>query len=237
MRNVIAPVVLVAVLFALVLATPATAQQPVSPTGTYATEWSSWGEYIGPFTDSGTRTVEVVALNDPSPDAPTWAFRDPSTGSEFCWAWANGYVQCEQAEGRVLWYDYPSDPDGSLQTRWFVLDLQSIGRFDGGSFEVGTKQLAPPPPPPGPTVTFNLTEGQTVSGSVAVRMTANGLGAGGYRWYISVDGSQVAYRVESTTAITWWWNTGSLAPGTHSLSVRVLDAGGTEARGSVSVRK
>ncbi len=238
MRNVTAPIVLVVVVLALLLSVPASAQEPVSPTGTYTTEWASWNEDgISPYMSSGARTVEVVPFNDPTwPDGPSMAFRDPSTGSDFCWIWSNNYVQCDQAEGRVTWYDYPSDPDGSLQTRWFLLELQSLGRFAGASFEVGTKQMTSPPPA-GPTVTFSLTEGQTVSGTVPVRMTANGLGAGGYRWYISVDGSQVAYRVESTTAITWWWNTGSLAPGTHSLSVRVLDASGTEARGSVNVRK
>jgi len=104
----------------------------------------------------------------------------------------------------------------------------------GRRWEVGTKQTVAPSTR---TVTFNLTAGQTVTGSVAVRLTANGLGAGSYRWDISVAGRRVAYRVESTATITWWWNTGGLAPGSHALSVRVLDAVGREARGSVSVRK
>jgi hypothetical protein len=156
----------------------------------------------------------------------------------FCWAWPDNSVQCDNWFGSVQWIDYyTTGPDGSLQTQWFVLDLESGSAHSWGRrWEIGTRQ-ASVPPTPSRTVTFNLTEGQTVSGTVQVRMTAAGLGAGPYRWYIGVDGRQVAFRSEGATAITWWWNTGSLAAGAHVLSVRVLDAGGAEARGSVNVRK
>lgn len=96
---------------------------------------------------------------------------------------------------------------------------------------------APPPPPPtAPTVTFgNLTGGQVVAGTYGVRMTANGLGAASYKWTISVDNQQVSYRIESSTSITFWWNTSGLLNGTHTLSVRVVDAAGKVATGRVNV--
>lgn len=237
MRYRLVPVVvaLSVALLVLILSAPVAAQAPASPPGTYATEWAEYTVYIGPDASSGTRTVGVVALTDPTAGAPSWEFRDRSTGSAFCWGWPDGHAECDGWIGSIAWYDYPSDPDGALQTRWFVLDLESMSAHaPGRRWEVGTKQVTAPATR---TVTFNLTAGQTVAGSVPVKMTANGLDAGSYRWYVSVDGTQVAYRVESTTAITWWWNTGGLTAGSHVLSVRVLDAAGHEARGSVTVKK
>lgn len=234
MRNRVCVVLLALVAAALFLAGPASAQGGISPAGTYTTEWASYDVYISPSADAGTRTVEVVALESSDPYGPAWEFRDASTGQGFCWAWSDGYAQCgDRTSGSVTWID-ETMADGTFTTVWFVLDFEIGGHSWGRAWEVGTRQ---PAAPPGPTVSFNLTEGQTVSGTVPVRMTATGLGAGGYRWYISVDGAQVAYRIESTTAITWWWNTGSLATGSHVLSVRVVDGSGLEARGAVNVRK
>jgi hypothetical protein len=220
----------------LVLATgaAAAAQPPASPTGGYDTEWAEYRiMLIDPVADHGGRTVDVVSLAAPAPGGPSWEFRDRSTGQVLCHGWANGYAECPEWAGSLTWYE-AAGPTGTLETRWFVLDLESLSAHaPGRRWEVGTKQA----PAPTRAVTFSLTPGQVVSGSVGVKMTATGLQAGAYRWYISLDGRQVSYRVESTTGITWWWNTSGLAAGTHALSVRVVDAGGREAPGGVTVRK
>jgi hypothetical protein len=41
--------------------------------------------------------------------------------------------------------------------------------------------------------------------------------------------------VESTTAITFWWNTTGRPNGTHAFSVRVVDAAGKTVTGAVNV--
>jgi hypothetical protein len=101
---------------------------------------------------------------------------------------------------------------------------------------VGIRAAITVPEPTTRSVTFaNVAAGQTVSGRYAVRMTVNGLAAATSRWYLAVDGTQIAYRIETATTITFYWNTAVLANGTHTLSARVLDAAGTEALGRVSV--
>jgi hypothetical protein len=87
-----------------------------------------------------------------------------------------------------------------------------------------------------PQVTFgNLAGGQVIGGSYGVKMVAAGLGAGPYKWTISVDAVQESFRIESVTAITWWWLTTGYVNGTHTLTVRVVDASGKTASGTVTV--
>jgi hypothetical protein len=87
-----------------------------------------------------------------------------------------------------------------------------------------------------PQVAFaNLAGGQVIGGSYGVKMAASGLGAAPYKWTISVDAVQKSFRIESVTSITWWWLTTGYVNGTHALAVRVVDAAGKAATGTVNV--
>ena len=86
-----------------------------------------------------------------------------------------------------------------------------------------------------PSVTFNLTRDQVIRSSVPVQISVSGLAAGNKRYFILVDGTQVAFRIITANTTTWWWNTGNYTNGTHTLRVRVVDVNGREAVGEVRV--
>jgi hypothetical protein len=122
-------------------------------------------------------------------------------------------------EGSLLLYrDYPHPGDAT-----FSVQVDWEGHDSGQMIGVGTKQTAPPTP--GPTVTIKTpANGQTVSGSTAITVTASGFASGSLRYFISIDGAQKWFSVTTSTTITQWWNTTSVPAGTHSISVRVEDS-------------
>jgi hypothetical protein len=116
----------------------------------------------------------------------------------------------------------------------------SVGVSDGSTSDVMSRTVTVASAPTAPAgVTFNLTNDQTVRGSVAVQITANGLGADTKRFNISVapsDGqAAISPWVVRPNTITWWWNTRNYANGTHTLSLRVVNPTGAAATGSVRV--
>jgi hypothetical protein len=178
------------------------------------------------------RTWTVRPFAATAPGDPAWEFVDSASGGN-CVAWTDNRLECSDAVGTIEWFDTPGST-GALETRWFRMDLQGLSahsRVD--RWEVGTKQVVAPAP--ATSVTFNLTNGQTVGGTVAVKMTAKGLGAGPYSWVSSVDGRQISSRRETVTSITLFWDTRGVANGSHTFSVKVTDAAGKAATGSVNV--
>lgn len=228
----------ITIVLVLILATAAAAGEPATPAGTYNVSWAQLTFSAGydPQLVNGAHVLDVVKYSSPGPGEPEYGFVDHSTGQTVCVAWpARGDgggpfwsdIQCtDGASGTIEWIDLPAD--SGFDTKSFVMDLQGGDHSPFHRWEVGKKQ-------PATSVTFNLAPGQTVGGTVAARMTANGLGAGSYKWYLSVDGRQISYRIESSTTITFWWNTTGLVNGGHTFSARVVDAAGKAATGSVTV--
>ncbi len=223
----------------LALVVPVAAQQ-LSPVGTYTTEWAELQVYIGPDLTNGTRTIEVRALDQTDPSGPAWELRDLGTGRSVCAVWKdsdgiNAEVQCDYGIGTLTWYPYPTST-GELAIVSFHMELEGLsGHAYERFWEVGKKQTTPPPPATQGVAFTNVTNGQTVSRTIGMRLSASGLGTAAYKWYTSIDARQISYRIESSTAITLWWNTTAVANGAHTVSVRVVDAAGKVARGSVSV--
>jgi hypothetical protein len=99
------------------------------------------------------------------------------------------------------------------------------------------------PAPGAVAVSFpSLTTGQTVpGGSVQVTIRAAGTGnkAGltQNRFTIFVDNVQRDFWIVPGTEIRWWWSTGTLAAGSHTLRVQVTDINGKTGTGSITVRK
>jgi hypothetical protein len=231
--------------------------------GQFAPAWPQSGAYdlrwlalCGPNGDqndqnaasvhAGQLRVTVTQRTDSS-GTTFWEMRNASTGQVIV-PFAN---EPSGAQDFVLPLPSPPCVGG---TYIGTFDWNSIGNtdafktfaIDGEAFQAGNAEVVhifgiratttAPPPPTSRTVKFtNLVANQVVSGTYGVKMTASGLGAGSYKWFLSVDGAQISFRVESSTAITFFWNTGAHANGTHTFSARVVDAAGAEARGSVSV--
>jgi hypothetical protein len=93
-----------------------------------------------------------------------------------------------------------------------AVDTQAINVVDGASGA--------------PSVTLNLTQHQVVRGSVPVRITATGLASGTKRFFMIVDGVQAGLQVVTSDTITWFFRTLNLSNGTHTLTVRAVDAAG-----------
>jgi hypothetical protein len=75
----------------------------------------------------------------------------------------------------------------------------------------------------------NPAAGATVSGTVAVGLTASGGSGSGYSYRLSLDGAQVA------TAASYTWNTSTASNGSHTLVVTVTDSAGQTATSSRTV--
>jgi len=86
-------------------------------------------------------------------------------------------------------------------------------------------------PPPALTASFTSpAAGATVSGTVAVGMSASG-GTAPYTYTLTIDGSQVA----SGASASYSWSTTSVADGSHTLGLTVTDGGGRTATASRAV--
>ena len=223
------PRAIVAMLLIALLAAagPVGAQEP-DLTGTYSVDWSQWTFGIQyPEFDSGSRVMDVARVPNPGPGDPTWQITDRAAARAVCWVWSDHSLQCLDAIGyfRVIYSGLPNEI-------WFVMDLQGLSAHSPSyRWEVGTFQ----PPAPATSVSFNLSSGQVVSGTVGVKMTVKGLGPGPDYWYTSVDGRQISTRRETVTTITLFWDTRGVANGSHTFSVNVVDAAGAVATGGVSV--
>jgi hypothetical protein len=145
--------------------------------------------------------------------------------------WRSGRVEASGLFGTIEWFDYPGST-GALEITGFFMDLQPATPSNPPVRIIGRRQ----PPAPPASVAFNLSAGQAVSGTVGVKMSAAGLSTSTpYIWSTSVDAKQISLRRETATAITLFWNTAGVVVGTHTLSVKVTDAAGRIATGSVSV--
>ena len=223
----------VAVLLTTVTMAAGQTAYPVNPTGTYTTQWVDleiFYDPTAPAMTTGTGTIDVMTVINPVPGGPRWEMRDRTTGNVRCLIWDDGRAQCGEFKATIEWFDSRTS-EFSADTYFYLLDVEICCLTTGHLWEVGTKQIAAPS-----GISFtNLTNGQTITGTIGVKMVANGAGTGPYRWYLSVDGKQISYRIESTTSITFWWNTGGVPNGAHTLSVKVVNAAGKALTGSINV--
>ena len=96
----------------------------MSRSHTYDIGWAAIITYISPEFASGTATVEVTALTPADPLAdPSWLLSVSGVGG---WAWTSGRCECPALGGKIKWWD-GFLLDGTLETRWFDLELFNNG--------------------------------------------------------------------------------------------------------------
>jgi hypothetical protein len=82
-------------------------------------------------------------------------------------------------------------------------------------------------------VTFpTLSPGETVQGVARLRIAADNTAGASNRFAVSVDGVARDLIVTGATTIDWSWNTGTVANGSHTISVTVTDATGRRGIGT-----
>jgi hypothetical protein len=200
----------------------------------------------------GQMQVVVTERTDPLGGPAFWEARNASTGA-VVWPFANEAAGVQDmvlslppgcATSSYLGrFDWNAVANADAFQTFTISDAEpGIAGMSARAHLTGIRVAAPAPtavpslPPSPAAVTLSLASNQTISGSVPVRIAAAGLAsAGTKRFFISVDGAQISARVESTAALTFWWNTTSRPNGTHTFSVRAVDAAGKTVTGSVNV--
>jgi hypothetical protein len=112
---------------------------PRNPLGTYDIGWAGVTSYTSPEFASGTATVEVTALTPADPLVePSWRL---FVSGVTCWAWPSGRCECPALSGRLRWWDGLL-LDGTLDTRWFDLELfNNAGHARVHVIAAGTKRI------------------------------------------------------------------------------------------------